>query len=177
MLTVETCTAICINALQKSIKKIITRDYPDATKEEAYEHTLEEMRKFSVNDQVFEYHAMENYLGGYRWFFICPKCKKKSSKLFLPPMGAKRREHKYLCKVCHRLKNQSAIMGANSMYRKVTRPLRRMKEIEDKISRGHLKGEKVRELLDEYEALEKQLKDSPEYRLYSFKKTHNLKGS
>ena len=49
-----------------------------------------------------------------------------------------------------------------------------MKEIENKISRGHLKGEKVQELLNEHEVLEKQLKDSPEFRLYTFKKKHNL---
>jgi HAMP domain-containing protein len=172
--TVETCTSICINALQKSIKKLLARDYPDSTPEETYAHTMEELQKFSVNDQIFEYDAMKNYLGGYRWFFLCPKCKHRASKLFLPPMGAKNRDHKYYCKVCHRLKNQSAIMGANSMYKKVTRPLRRMKEIEDKISRGHLKSERVQDLLDEYETLERSLKETKEYRLYSFKKTHNL---
>jgi hypothetical protein len=173
-LAVETCTCICIHSLQKAIKKIINRDYPESTMEELYEHTLEELRKFSVNDQVFEYESMDGYLGGYRWFFLCPKCKKRSSKLFLPPLWAKNRERLYACKICHRLRNLSSITGMNSTYQKITRPLRRIKEIEDKISKGHLASEKIQELLNEYEALEQQLKSSPEYHLYSFKKIHNL---
>jgi hypothetical protein len=65
-------------------------------------------------------------------------------------------------------------MGQNQIYRKVTRPLKRLKEIEDKISHGHLKTDKVQALLNEYEMIEKHLKASPEFRLYSFKKVHNL---
>ena len=49
-----------------------------------------------------------------------------------------------------------------------------MREIEDRIARGHMKSEVTQELLTEYEILEKQLKDSPEFRLFSFKKKHNL---
>lgn len=171
--TVESCSSVCINPLQRSIKKILNRDYPESSIEENYHHTLDELQKFTVNDQYFEFEAIKNYLGGYRWFFKCPKCKKKASKLFLPPVGCGR-EQKYLCKFCHKLKNQSAIMGQNNMYRKVTKPLRRMKEIEEKIAKGHLKSEKVQELLDEYDSLEGELKKSPEFRLYTFKKKHKL---
>lgn len=173
-ITVENCSSININSLQKTIKKLINRDYPDSTIEETHDHTLEELKKFTVNDQLFEYEALKNYLGGYRWFFLCPDCKKRASKLFLPPVGTLNRKQKYLCKACHRLKNQSALQGQNNIYRKVTKPLRRMKEIENKISRGHLKSEKVQELLDEHETLEKGLKASPEFRLYTFKQKHNL---
>jgi len=172
-ITVENCTSICINALQRTIKKIIDRDYPNANTKEVHDFTQEELKRFSVNDQVFEYEALENYLGGYRWFFQCPKCKKRASKLFLPPESNKK-EHKYLCKACHKLKNQSALSGQNNMYKKVTKPLKRMKEIEDKVSKGHLRSDKVQELLTEYDALEKTLRDTPEFRLYSFKKKHNL---
>jgi hypothetical protein len=49
-----------------------------------------------------------------------------------------------------------------------------MKIIENKIAKGHLRPEKIQELLNEYESLEKQLRDAPEFRLYSFKKKHNL---
>ena len=172
--TVENCTSICINALQKTIKRIIDRDYPNATTDEMYNYTHEELKKFSVNDQRFDYLALNNYLGGFRWFFQCPKCEKRASKLFLPPETIKTREHKYLCKACHRLKNQSALSGQNNMYKKVTRPLKRMKEIEDKISKGHLRSDKVQEFLAEYDTLEKSLRDTPEFRLYAFKKAHNL---
>jgi len=172
--TVESCFSVCINPLQKSIKKPLAKDYPGASVEEMYTHTLTELKKFAINDQTFEYEAIQNHLGGHRWFFLCPKCSSRASKLFLPPEVAQDRERRYLCKACHKLKNQSAIQGQNNMYRKVTRPLKRMREIEDKISRGHLKSDKVQELLDEYEQIEKVLKDSPEFRLYTFKKKHKL---
>lgn len=172
-MTVESCTSICINPLQRSIKKLINRDYPEAAPDEIFNYTLRELQKFIVNEQSFEFEPLDNYLGGHRWFFKCPKCGKRASKLFLPPPNCGR-EQKYFCKSCHKLKNQSALMGQNNMYRKVTRPLKRMKEIEDKIARGHLKSDKVQELLNEYDSLEKELKKSPEFRLYTFKKKHNL---
>lgn len=172
-ITVETCSSICINTLQSTIKRIIKQDYPDSNQEETYKHMQDELKKFNVDGQTFEYIALKNYLGGHRWFFLCPKCQQKANKLFLPPLGCKK-EHVYACKACHRLKNQSAIMGQNSMYKLVTRPLKRMKEIEDRLAHGHMKSELVQQLLDEYEKLEKQLKDSPEFRLFSFKKKHNL---
>jgi len=173
-LTVEKCSSININSLQKTIKRLVKRDYPDSNVEEMYVHTLEELKSFSVNDQSFEYEALKNHLGGYRWFFVCPKCKNRASKLFLPPSKSDNREDRYLCKTCHKLKNQSALQGQNNMYRKVTKPLKRMKEIQDKINRGHLKSEKVQELLNEHDKLEQGLRESAEYRLYTFKKKHNM---
>ncbi len=172
--TVESCHSVSINTLQKSIKKLISKDYPGATVDEVYNHTLSHLNNFSIEGQIFEYEAIPNHLGGHRWFFLCPECKARSSKLFLPPESAEGRKRIYLCKGCHKLKNQSAIQGQNNMYRKVTKPLKRLKEIEDKIARGHLKSEKVQELLDEYEKIEQRLKDSPEFRLYTFKKKHKM---
>lgn len=171
--TVENCTSLCVNPLQKSVKKQILKDYPECSSEELCKHMYEQLKKFTVNEQFFNYESLKNYLGGNRWFFLCPKCKNRVSKLFLPPEAAKK-ENKYLCKTCHRLKNQSAIQGQNKIYRKVTKPLKRMKDIEDKITKGHLRPEKVQELLDDYERLEINLKKSPEYRLYKFKKKHDL---
>jgi len=172
-ITVEACTQIQISDLQKKIRKIIYREYPESSEEEVYNYTLEELKKFSTNGQTFEYSAQRNYLGGYRWFFICPKCKTKVNKLILPPEGTKK-DHQYQCKTCHGIKNQSVVMGQSSMYQKVTKPLKRLKEIEDKIAVGHLTMDKAKELMDEYDALENQLKSSPEYRLYVFKKKHGL---
>lgn len=173
-LTVENCSQVRINDLQKRVRKIIEKDWPDASIEESYDHTMEELKGFSVNGQTFEYESMRNHLGGHRWFFLCPKCNQRVNKLILPPEGIGGREKKYLCKTCHRIRNQSAVLGQNSMYQKVTRPLKRMKEIEDKIAVGHLTTDKVKELLDEYDALESQVKSEPDYRLYMFKKKHGL---
>lgn len=172
-LTIENCKQIYIGTLQKTIRKLICRDYPDSTDEEMYKYTEGELLRFVANEQNFQYTAIKNRLGGYRWFFLCPKCNERVSKLFLPPPGYQR-ELKYYCKNCHKLKNQSAVMGQNKIYRKVTRPVKRMKEIELKLERGYLSNDKVTELLNEYEALEKELKKTPEYRLYMFKKQHGM---
>ena len=172
--TVESCTSININTLQKTIKRELNKDYPDSNQDEIYIYTLKELKKFSVEGQTFKYEAITNYLGGYRWFFLCPKCGVRATKLFLPPEDILTKENKYLCKKCHKLKNQSAIAGQNSIYKKVTRPLKRMRLIENKIGRGHLTSEKVQALLEEYNDIENKLKNSPEFRLYSFKKKHNI---
>lgn len=173
-ITVENCKSVNINTLQKTIKRNINRDYPESTQQEIYDLTFAELNKFHANDQNFKYEAIENYLGGFRWFFLCPKCDRRCTKLFLPPVELTIKVQKFYCKYCHKLKNQSALQGQNNMYRKVTKPLKRMKEIEKKIARGHLTADKVQELLNEYELIEKELRRSPEYRLYKFKMTHDL---
>ena len=171
---VENCNVININSLQKAIRNNIDRDLPDPSEEVVFDITQKEMDNFVINGQKFKYLYIKNKLGGYRWFFICPSCERRCNKLFHPPEMAIDRKKLYLCKVCHKLKNQSALTGQNFIYRKVTRPLKRMSVIEKKIARGHLRGTTVQALLDEYEKLESKLKNSPEFRLYSFKQKHNI---
>lgn len=172
-LVLENCSVINCSHLQRAARKIIDRDYPESNIEELYKYTYAELQKFSANGQTFEYTAVKNYLGGHRWFFFCPKCKSRVSKLFLPPETSGL-EHSYQCKSCLGLKNQSAVMGQNKLYKKVTRPLRRMQEIRTKLERGHLTSKKIQELLDEYEKLEQEVKSCPEYRLYAFKKKQGI---
>jgi len=171
--TVEQCSSINIGALQKAIRRTINRDYPESREEELYNFTENELKKFVVNDQTFEYSAIKNILGGHRWFFICPKCGNKAGKLFLPPEGCLL-ERKYFCKNCHMIKNQSVLMGSNKIYKKVIKPLKRLRAIENKISKGYLPNDKIQELLNEHEAIENELKSAPEYRVYLFKKKHGL---
>lgn len=173
-LTTEMCTSILISDLQKEVRKLIRRDYPDATPEEVYQHFQEELSKFQINGQHFEYVSLPARLGGHRWYFKCSKCNKRVSKLFLPPINMPL-EQKYLCKKCHGLLNQSAVMGGTKTYNNVIRPLKRMKEIEKRLERGYLTSEKTQALLDEYDKIEKKLKSSPEYRLYMFRKKHGMK--
>jgi len=173
-IALENCNSICVGKLQKAIRKTIRRDYPDASDEEVFQYTEKDLAAFTCNNQTFKFTSLKNKLGGYRWFFLCPHCGQRVSKLFLPPepYGMVR---EYWCKTCHGLRNQSAILGQNKYYRTITRPLKRMKEIEERIARGHLSGDKTQELLNEYDTLEKDLKGSPEYRLYQFKRRHGMK--
>ena len=127
---VEECTYIYIGTLQKSINRLIKRDHPNIPFEEKYKRVEEELKKFSVDDQTFEYTSINNYYGGYRWFFLCPRCKARSSKLFLPPSDRLDAEQRYLCKNCHKLVNECCVKHSNKMYSKVLKPLKRLKEIE-----------------------------------------------
>jgi chaperonin cofactor prefoldin len=65
-------------------------------------------------------------------------------------------------------------MGSNKIYKKVTKPLKKLREIENKISKGYMTNDKVQALLNQHEAIENELKNSPEYRIYLFKKKHGL---
>lgn len=168
-LVAESCSSISISNLQKTIRKMIDRDHPDSSEQEIFDFTKEELDKFSVNGQHFSYSHMKNRLGGYRWFFLCPKCETRAGKLFLPPESSGL-EHKYLCKSCHGLQNQSAVIGKSNIYKKVLKPLKRMKQIEESLEKGYLTSDKTEELLNEYDALEQSMKETPEYRLYIFKR-------
>jgi superfamily II helicase len=154
---------------------MIDKEYPDSSSDEIFNYTQEELRKFQINGQIFEYIYMSNQLGGFRWFFICSKCKSKVNKLFLPPKEALGYDQKYYCKKCHKLKNESVIKANNKLYRSVLKPLKKLRDIEKKLEIGHLKPDKVKELLDEYDSLEKEMRSTPEYRLYVFKKKRGLK--
>lgn len=175
-LVVENCSCITISSLQKAIRKMIDRDHPDSDEQEIFDFTKTELEKFSVNDQKFNYSYMKNKLGGYRWFFLCPKCGNRAMKLFLPPEGSQI-ELLYLCKECHGLQNRSAVMAKNNLYKKVLRPLKRLKQIEAMLEKGYLTGEKTQALLDEYDALENKMKETPEYRLYMFKQKQKARAS
>ena len=171
-LSTERCTSISVNVLKRSIRSAILKKLPGLSKEELCSFMLDELKKVTVNDQYFDYNPTDNHLGGIRWYFVCPKCGGNAGKLFLPPPEDMKREKIYACRRCHKIRHISS--GQSVMYKTVVKPLRRLKEIEDKIKRGHLKKTKIIALLDEYEEIENKLKASPNYRLYSFKKSHDM---
>lgn len=166
---VEHCSSINAGNLQKKIRKIIDRDYPDSTEQEIFDLTSRELDKFNVNGQFFKYTSIPNRFGGFRWFFQCPKCSERASKLFLPPL-ASGLVQEYRCKKCHNLRNQSLVMSQDRMYRKVIKPLKKIKKIEERLNRGYIPEDKITELLNEYDKLKGTLRSTPEYRLYMFRK-------
>jgi hypothetical protein len=174
-LVAEQCSIISASNLQKTIRKLIDQDDPTANEEEIFKYTEQEIQKFQVNNQSFFYTYIKNQLGGYRWFFLCEKCKQRVQKLFLPPENFPNYEHKYFCKKCHGLLNESVMKANNNLYKKVIKPLKRLREIETKLEKGHLQESKIEELLNEYDHIEQEMKTSPEYRLYAFKKKRGIK--
>ena len=170
MYILERCSSVDVCILQNTIKKEIDTNYPDASENEKLELMTQEFDNFRVNDQNFKYTYLKNHFGGYRWFFVCDKCGNKYRKLFLPPKEYVDLEQKYLCKECHNLYNESVISANKHMYKKVLAPLKKMQKIEKKLEKGYLRGEKIEELLNEYEQLEASMKSSTEYRLFAFRK-------
>jgi hypothetical protein len=174
-LLVEQCAVLDICVLQRTVKKEITINYPEATEEEKLELTTKEFNNFMVGGQSFQYINHGNHFGGFRWFFLCERCGQQVRKLFFPPKERSEYEQRYLCKKCHKLCNESTMAQNRQMYRRVFKPLKRLQEIEQKLEKGYLRNNKVEELLNEYEALEASMKHTVEYRLYAFKKRGELR--
>jgi hypothetical protein len=169
-LHVEQCSAISISVLQSKIRDMINVNYPESDEQTIFQHTEEELNKFTVNNQKFEYTYIKNVLGGYRWFFLCGKCKDRVQKLFLPPLIYTGYEYKYYCKNCHKLQNESVSKSHSPIFKRVVQPLKKLHKIEAQLERGHLTQTKIEELLNEYDSIENQMKESLEYRRYVFKK-------
>ena len=174
-LVAEQCSVINISNLQKTVRRNLDLNNPDATDEEIFKYTEDELNKFQINGQGFSYTFMKNILGGYRWFFQCGKCRARVQKLFLPPEIFPGYERKYLCKECHNLCNESVLKAKNKIYRRVIQPLKKLQAIETKLEKGHLTEKKTVELLDEYDGIEQEMKNCLEYRQYVFKKKRGLK--
>lgn len=172
-LACEKTTSFSFLTLIKKVKAQIKKKNPDFSVEQVHEKIGEELKEFTLNEQRFEYEKIRNHLGGYRWYVICPRCGNSAQKLYLPS-NHPNREQRYLCMNCHRLKNASSLYGATNKYKKVFKPLKRMDKIKTLLLKRGITTERARELLDEYERLERELKVSPEYRLWEFRKKNKM---
>jgi hypothetical protein len=168
---IESTISFNFNNLLKRVREHLEGQYPEATREQITYKIGDSLKTFSINNQVFNYEAVPNTLGGVRWFVLCPECSKKSLKLFLPKLPD--REPLYLCKDCHRLKPSSMLLYNNKKYKHITRPLNRLDKIKKKLlCRKKLSTEEVEALFKEYDKIEEKLVNSPEYRLWKFKREH-----
>jgi hypothetical protein len=163
--SVESAHCLDVNRLVKKIKAAVKDSYHKNSKgeeltakevSEAVEHNLS---VFTLEDQVFEFFNIPNKLGGFRWLAKCNKCGSHVLKMYKPE-GATQ----YLCKDCHSLRSPSALYGPTRRYKEVVRPMRRMERIKEILAASNLSEPKTKELLDEYDKLEKSLKDSTFFR-------------
>jgi hypothetical protein len=189
----ETATSFNFTELIIKIKKEIREEYdqlavvqkrdkyPQLTEDQLqtnkmpddifHEAMLSNLKKFTINEQVFSYKSFKNNLGGFRWYVVCPQCNELCLKLYLPNKY-KDKEQRYLCKDCHGLKNSSSLLGATKKYRKVVRPLKRLEILKSALMKKGISSEKAKPLLEEYEKIERELNNSPEYRLWRFQLEH-----
>jgi hypothetical protein len=169
----ESATCFSFAELSTRVKQEIKRKHPEIEENELQKRMLQSLKKFTINDQTFEYVSYPNHLGGFRWYVLCPKCRQRCLKLYLPSKYPDR-EQKYYCKECHRLKNSSSLLGATKKYQKVVKPLKRLDAIKAKLLKRGTTPERAKKLLAEYDRIERELRASPEYKLWEFRRKHGL---
>jgi len=168
---IEMCVCFNFERLFKNVKEEVIRKLGKTRRGEEYHREIEKnLFLFELNGQKFEYVTMSMTFGGV-WFVICPKCRKIKRKLYLPNKYEDR-EQRYLCSSCHGLRTLSAMNGKSPKYRAIIRPLKRMHALKEAIMNKKMSTEKRAALLDEYEAIENTLKNSPAYRLWKFNVEH-----
>jgi len=168
----ETCVCFnFINLLRNVRSEVRTRVDRGKEPERYRAEILAGLEAYEVNGQRFKYSTVPNRLGGVRWYVRCPKCDSRTMKLFLPTRYPDR-EQRYLCAKCHRLQQTSLVKGKSKKYKTIIRPLKRMQKLKDMLMNTHLTPDEAKPLIDEYENLSKNLKNTPEYRLWKFKMEH-----
>jgi hypothetical protein len=170
-LATESTVSFNFIVLVKKIKEHLKELFPFASANEISDRIGISLKDFTINNQTFEYTSIPNGFGGARWYVICPKCGKRSSKLFLPK--TRDREPLYLCQICHKLKPSSLLLGNQKKYQEITKPLKKLERIKKKLLKKTLSTKVAGELLDEYTELERKLAGTPEYKLWKFKKEHS----
>jgi len=168
----ESATCFDFNVLTTRIKKSLQKRYPEKTGEDFQALLYKSLKTFTINNQKFDFVRLPGKLGGFRWYVTCPKCGEKCFNLYLPT-GYKDKEQLYLCKLCHKLKNFSLMLGNSKKYVKVYRPLKRMEKIKKLLLKRGMTPEKAQPYLAEYQKIESELAVSPEYRLWKFQREHD----
>jgi hypothetical protein len=172
-LPLESAAVLNFNNLITKVKKNLMTRYPDIKGEDFIELIHKSLDTFKINDQSFEFSPIMNGYG-IIWYALCPRCKRTSTKLYLP-LKARDRENLYLCRSCHKLKHASLLLAKSKRYTKVIKPLKQLEKLRAQLLKRTNSNEKTRELLDQYEMLERELAASPEYRLWKFQKEHGVK--
>jgi hypothetical protein len=157
-------------AMVDKVKTHVKANFSESSPEEIITIIGNNLKAFTINDQIFEYINVPNNFGGVRWFVLCPKCGRKSQRLYLPK--SRDREPIYLCRWCHKLKPTSLLLGNQKKYTDVAKPLKRLELIKKRLLQKKLRDEEILKLLGEYDQIEKKLADSPIYLLWKFKREH-----
>lgn len=163
--SVEDAHCLDVNRLVAKLKEAIFNNYGVIDADTTREKVGESLQELVVEGQSFEFTSAANKLGGKRWMVFCPNCSKRVIKLYKP--SDETAVQRYYCKDCHNLRPPSALYGSTRRYREMVRPMRRMERIKSTLQGKNLSESKTKELLDEYDKLEDQVKNSTFYRKMS----------
>lgn len=168
---VEMCVCFNFATLFKNIQEELNNRRRDCWSDEYIDEFMRNLSSFSLNGQKFDFTSMDLPFGGKKFFVLCPRCRQKKRKLYLPNRYEDR-EQRYLCPKCHTLATMVTLKCKSPKYRSIVKPLRRMQWLKEKLLKDSITPEKAAPLLKEYEAIESSLKNSPEYRLWKFNMEH-----
>lgn len=168
--SIEDANCLDVNRLVAGIKKAIVKSYKGLDADTVRAEVGKNLGVFKVEEQSFNFTSIENKLGGIRWMVFCPKCESRVIKLYLPEVDGG--ESRYLCKDCHNLRPPSALYGPTRRYKELIRPQRRMEKIKTKLRNTNLSDAHTKDLLDEYDKLDEQVRSSTFYRKMSLLATN-----
>lgn len=163
--SVEEAHCLDVNRLVAKLKQAILKEYGDLDADKTREEVGNNLKTFVLEKQSFSFTSAANKLGGKRWMVFCPKCGKRVIKLYKPESSGA--AHKYYCRECHHLKSPSALYGSTKRYKEIVKPVRRMERIKEILQNKSLSENLTKELLDEYDGLDAQIKNSTFYRKIS----------
>lgn len=168
----ESTTSFDFKTFIVRVKRSLQKKYANLTCESMNDLIYKNLRDFRLNGQQFDYEKKPKDFGGNEFVVKCPKCGKNCTNLYLPNLPD--RESLYLCLNCHRLKSYGKIIAGSKLYNKVIKPLRKLEKLNKILLEKNLTPEQAQPYLDEYRIIEKALAESPEYRLYKFRKEHGV---
>lgn len=160
--SVDQAHCLDMNKIVSKVKKDIKTKFPEISTEKLHETIGLNLAAINIGGQTFGFENIPNKFGGFRWMIQCPKCGKRSLKLYLP-QSIQGREQKYFCKKCHDLRPPSSLYGSTKRYKEIVKPMRRMERIKELLS-SNPSSKKAESLIDEYESLEQVVKGSTFYK-------------
>ena len=160
----EDADCLDVNRLVAVIKRTILKKFKGLNADEVRARVGFNLEAFRIEDQSFKFTSLANKQGGVRWMVFCPKCGSRVVKLYLPKSVSEGVESKYFCKNCHNLRPPSALYGPTRRYKELIRPQRRMEKIKTKLRSTNLSNARTEELLNEYDKLDEQVRNSTFYR-------------
>jgi hypothetical protein len=172
IVSVESTTSLDFVNLVRKVKRDIRTKFPDDSEEQYNKRIYDSLKTLKINEQTFEYESEHIHLGGVRWYVLCPQCGKRCLKLYLPNKFPGKVQ-KFLCVACHGLKHASLLVGSTAKYKEVIKPLKRLEKLRGMLLKSNMTSEKALPYLEEYEKIEKNLSNSPAYKLWKFKLEHD----
>ena len=162
--------AVCLDIarLVHKIKDKLKAKYGKLEMKEETDLVNKSLELFKSKGQAFKFAQQLNRVGGFRWYFLCPVCGSRRSKLWYPE-GIPGRSQIYACTECHKLKPMGILSPDSKKYKEIVKPLRRLESLKKKLLKMPLTDNpKAVKYIEEYDRIEEELETSAVYKLWKY---------